>query len=64
MSQLPELIVHTKRNSDKRIAGFVMMDLCKEQAKAIDEYTFPKDGGWFVRAIYVEELKALLGANK
>lgn len=63
MKQLPDLIVHETLRTGKRVAGFVFTDMDKEQAQAIDPYAFKKYRGWFIRAIYVEELKQLFGAK-
>lgn len=42
------IIEHTT-GKGKVIRGVVRTDLGKDEAKAIDEYTFKKDGGWFIR---------------
>ena len=39
---------HTTKKS-KVIRGVVRTDLSYGEAKTIDEYTFKKDGGWFIR---------------
>lgn len=45
-----EIIEHaTKGGKGKIIRGIVRTDLSYAEAKAIDEYTFKKDGGWFIR---------------
>lgn len=44
-----EIIEHTT-GKGKVLKGVVRKDLSREQAKAIDEYTFSKDGGYFIRA--------------
>lgn len=38
----------------KTIRGVIRNDLTKEQAKAIDPFTFRKDGGWFIRERYID----------
>ena len=43
-----EIIEHTT-GKGKVIRGVVRTDLSREEAKAIDEFTFKKDGGWFIR---------------
>lgn len=44
----PEITEHTTRRG-KVLRGVVRHDLDEKQAKAIDEYAFKKDGGWFIR---------------
>ena len=45
-----EIIEHvTKGGKGKTIRGIVRTDLSYAEAKAIDEYTFRKDGGYFIR---------------
>lgn len=48
--QAPELIEHTT-GKGKILRGIVVAT--KEEAKAIDPYTFKKDGGWFVKEKYL-----------
>ena len=43
-----EVVEHTTKKG-KVIRGVVRTDLSYSEAKAIDEYTFKKDGGWFIR---------------
>lgn len=43
-----EVVEHTTKKG-KVIKGVVRTDLSYAEAKAIDEYTFKKDGGWFIR---------------
>ncbi len=43
-----EIVEHTTRRG-KVIKGIIAKDMSKDQAKAIDKYTFKKDGGWFIR---------------
>lgn len=45
----PVLIEHTT-GKGKTITGIVRSDLTKDEAKEIDPYTFPKNGGWFIRS--------------
>ncbi len=50
----PELVEHTtKGGKGKTIKGIVRTDLTKEEATAIDKYTFKKDGGYFIREKYL-----------
>lgn len=42
-------IVEYTTKKGKVIRGVVRTDLSYAEAKAIDEYTFKKDGGWFIR---------------
>lgn len=45
-----EIVEHvTKGGKGKTIRGIVRTDLSYAEAKAIDEYTFRKDGGYFIR---------------
>lgn len=47
-----EIVEHiTARN--KVIRGVIRKDVTAAQAKAIDPYTFPKDGGYFIREKYL-----------
>jgi nitrogen fixation/metabolism regulation signal transduction histidine kinase len=46
-------IVEHKTARDKIIRGVVRKDVSASQAKAIDPYTFPKDGGYFIREKYL-----------
>lgn len=39
----------------KTLRGVVRHGVTQEQAKAIDPYTFKKDGGWFIREKYIAE---------
>ncbi|HQZ59514.1 MAG TPA: hypothetical protein PLQ39_07475, partial [Acinetobacter sp.] len=47
-----EVIEHITKKG-KAIRGVVRTDLSYGEAKAIDEYTFKKDGGWFIRDKYL-----------
>ncbi len=47
-----EVIEHTTKKG-KAIRGVVRTDLSYSEAKAIDEFTFKKDGGWFIRDKYL-----------
>lgn len=42
------IVEHTTKKG-KTVRGVVRADLTKEEAQAIDPYTFRKDGGWFIR---------------
>ncbi len=42
------LVEHVTRKG-RTLRGVVRTDLTLDQAKAIDEYTFKKDGGYFIR---------------
>lgn len=50
----PGAIVEHVTGRGKTLRGVVRTDLTQEQAKAIDEYTFKKDDGWFIREKYLE----------
>ena len=47
-----EVVEHTTKKG-KVIRGVVRTDLSYAEAKAIDEFTFKKDGGWFIRDKYL-----------
>lgn len=47
-------IVEHVTGRGKTLRGVVRTDLTQEQAKAIDEYTFKKGDGWFIREKYLE----------
>lgn len=50
-----EIVEHvTKGGKGKTIRGIVRTDLSYAEAKAIDEYTFKKNGGWFIREKHLE----------
>lgn len=51
----PALIEHTTRKG-KVIRGIIRADITKEDAKEIDEYTFAKNGGWFIREKYLVDI--------
>ena len=51
VADLP-LVEHVTRKG-KTLRGVIRTDLTEAQAKAIDEYTFKKDGGWFIRERYL-----------
>lgn len=44
----PEIVEYTTKKG-KVLRGIVRKDLTKEEAQAIDQYTFKLDGGWFIR---------------
>ena len=48
-----EIIEHVTQKG-KTIRGIVRTDLLKEEAQKIDPYTFRKDGGWFIREVYLK----------
>ena len=63
----PPIVEHvTKNGAGKTIRGVIRTDLTKEQAKAIDEFTFKKDGGYFIREKHLDALNAAhpIGAPK
>ena len=43
-----EIVEHVTKKG-KTLRGVVRTDLTRDQAKEIDEFTFKKDGGWFIR---------------
>jgi len=51
----PEIVEHvTKRG--RTLRGVIRRDLTAGEAKQIDEYTFRKDGGWFIREKHLAEV--------
>ena len=52
-AEQPQIIEHTTGRG-KVIRGIVRTDLSYAEAKAIDEYTFRKDGGYFIREKHLE----------
>lgn len=50
-----KLVEHTT-GKGKLLKGVVRKDLTLAQAKAVDEYTFKKDGGFFIRAEHLKKL--------
>lgn len=54
-----QIVEHvTKGGKGKTIRGIIRTDLTYQQAKAIDEYTFKKDGGYFIREKHLPTMKA------
>lgn len=47
-TQPGEIVEHTTKRG-KVLRGAIRTDLDREQARAIDPYSFRKDGGWFIR---------------
>lgn len=54
----PWQIVEHVTKKGKPIRGVIRTDLTYQQAKAIDEYTFKKDGGYFIREKHLPTMKA------
>lgn len=50
---------HTKGGKGKIIRGIILRGVTYAEAKAIDEYTFPKDGGYFIRERHLATMGAL-----
>lgn len=50
---------HTKGGKGKIIRGIILRGVTHAQAQAIDEYTFPKDGGYFIRERHLATMGAL-----
>jgi hypothetical protein len=48
----PVMIEHVT-GKGKTLTGIVRTDLTKDEAKEIDPYTFPKNGGFFIRSKYL-----------
>lgn len=57
------IIEHTTK-AGKVIRGVVRTDLTQEQAKKIDEFTFKKDGGYFIREKHLASLANMDGMVK
>lgn len=49
------LVEHTT-GKGKLLKGVIRKDLTREQAEQVDEYTFKKDGGFFIRAEHLKKL--------
>lgn len=56
------LIEHTTAKG-KVLKGIVRTDLTKAEAKAIDNFTFAKDGGWFIREKHLGGSKASVASD-
>lgn len=50
---------HTKGGKGKIIRGIILRGVTYAEAKAIDEYTFPKEGGYFIRERHLATMGAL-----
>lgn len=48
-----ELPIVEHQTKKRLLRGVVSTNLTKDQAQAIDPYTFKKDGGWFIREKYL-----------
>lgn len=57
-----ETVKHTTKKG-KVIRGVVRTDLSYSEAKAIDEYTFKKDGGWFIREKHLSNVEPVVAGN-
>jgi hypothetical protein len=53
----PAIVEHVTAKG-KTLRGVVRTDLTLDQAKAIDKFTFKKDGGYFIREAHLDELNA------
>lgn len=53
-----KIVEHTTGKGNV-LRGVVRTDLLPGQAKQVDEYTFKKDGGWFIREKHIERLAEL-----
>lgn len=58
-----KIVEHTT-GKGKVLRGVVRTDLLPVQAKQVDEFTFKKDGGWFIREKHVEKLLELFPVAK
>lgn len=57
-------IVEHVTGKGKTLRGVVRKGLSQDQAKQADEYTFKKDGGWFIREKHIERLNELFPEPK
>ena len=57
-----EIIEHETKKG-KIIRGVVRTDLSYAEAKAIDEFTFKKDGGWFIREKHLSNVEPVAAGN-
>lgn len=48
-----EIVEHVTQKG-KTLRGIVREDLLKEEAQKIDPFTFRKNGGWFIRDVYLK----------
>ncbi|MBQ1784622.1 MAG: PLxRFG domain-containing protein [Gammaproteobacteria bacterium] len=60
--QSSNLIEHTT-GKGKTLRGVVRADLTKDEAKAVDPYTFQKGGGWFIREREMGKLPPIKNAQ-
>lgn len=49
-----EPIIEHVTKKGKTLRGIVRTDMPREEAEKIDPHTFRKDGGWFIRAVYLK----------
>ena len=49
----PDIVEYTTKRG-RVLRGVVRKDLSEAEAKAIDEYAFEKDGGWFIREKHLD----------
>ena len=54
MDRSGEEIIEHVTPKGKTLRGIVRTDLLQEEAKKIDPYTFRKNGGWFIREVYLK----------
>ena len=45
----PEIVTHVTKKG-KTLTGTIRRDIGRDEAKALDPYSFRKDGGWFIRS--------------
>lgn len=57
LASVNTFVEHTTKKGNV-LRGVVRTDLSYAEAKAIDEYTFKKDGGWFIREKYLGQTQA------
>lgn len=56
------LVEHTTRRN-KILHGYVLQGITNQQAKLIDPYTFKKNGGFYIRQEYENELREYVANN-
>ena len=62
-NEAPELVEHVTKKG-KRLRGVVRTDMSRDQAKAVDPYTFKKNGGYFIREQHLSALNGDTPAPK
>lgn len=58
-----KIVEHTTKRG-RKIRGVIVPDLTREQAKEIDEFSFKKGAGWFIREKHLDQLRSAYPTNK